>query len=313
MKRSSKPSARTSGRLAKNRSRHDLERVRVVRPDLLEPDHHQAGGAAHRRLQRLERRQQRAGEDVALDPVLLAPVALEALVGHPDHLDRGEPAGGEQPVAGGEEGWVLRVADRLEHLDRGDLRELSLERAVVLEADLDAVGEAGRRDALAGELELLLGERDAGDPRPVLAGRHQREAAPAAADLEHVVAGAQAQLVADRAQLPLLCLLERVALLPERAGVGHRLVEEEPVEVVAEVVVVLDVRPGLAQALPRGEVGAVAVEPREPRAGAPGLEVAHDERDQAGQVVGVPVAGGVGLAEAEARASARAGGRRRSR
>ena len=63
---------------------------------------------------------------------------------------------------------------------------------------------------------------------------------------------------------------------------------------------VLDVRPGLAQALPRGEVGAVAVEPCEARAGAPRLEVAHDERDQAGQVVGVPVAGGVGLAEAEA-------------
>ena len=63
---------------------------------------------------------------------------------------------------------------------------------------------------------------------------------------------------------------------------------------------VLDVRPGLAEALPRGDVGAVAVEPREPRAGAPGLEVAHDERDQAGQVVGVPVAGCVRLAEAEA-------------
>ena len=115
-----------------------------------------------------------------------------------------------------------------------------------------------------------------------------------------MVAGAQAELLADRPQLPLLRLFERVALLPQRAGVGHRLVEEEPVEVVAEVVVVLDVRPGLAQALPRGDVGAVAVEPREPRAGAPGLEVANDERDQAGQVVGVPVPGGVGLAEAEA-------------
>ena len=63
---------------------------------------------------------------------------------------------------------------------------------------------------------------------------------------------------------------------------------------------VLDVRPSLAQALPRGDVGAVAVEPREARAGAPRLEVANDERDQAGQVVGVPVAGRVGLAEAEA-------------
>ena len=63
---------------------------------------------------------------------------------------------------------------------------------------------------------------------------------------------------------------------------------------------VVDVRPGLAQPLARGDVGAVAVEPREPGAGAPGLEVADDECDQAGKVVGVPVAGGVGLAEAEA-------------
>jgi len=44
----------------------------------------------------------------------------------------------------------------------------------------------------------------------------------------------------------------------------------------------------------------MAVGPREARAGAPLFEVAHDERDQAGQVVGVPVTGGVGLAEAEA-------------
>src|SRR6476619_2347097 len=47
-----------------------LQSVRVMRPDLVEPDHHQAGGAAHRRLQRLERRQQGAGKDVPLDPVL---------------------------------------------------------------------------------------------------------------------------------------------------------------------------------------------------------------------------------------------------
>ncbi len=110
----------------------------------------------------------------------------------------------------------------------------------------------------------------------------------------------QAELLADRAQLPLLCLLQRVALLPQGAGVGHRLVEEEPVQVVAEVVVVLDVLPGLAQALPTRDVGAVAVEPRKAGGRAPGLEVANDELDQAGEVVGVPVPGGVGLAEAKA-------------
>ena len=60
-------------------------------------------------------------------------------------------------------------------------------------------------------------------------------------------------------------------------------------------------RPGLRRPWRGGDVGAVAVEPREAASSArQRLEVAHDERDQAGQVVGVPVAGGVGLAEAEA-------------
>ena len=54
----------------------------------------------------------------------------------------------------------------------------------------------------------------------------------------------------------------------------------------------------------RGGVG--GGQPREPRAGPPALEVARDERDQPGEVVGVPIAGGVGLPEAEGRGACEA-------
>src|SRR4029079_8724587 len=91
---------------------------------------------------------------------------------------------------------------------------------------MDRVRGTASRDALASQLELLLGERDTRDARAVFTGRHQREAAPAAADLEHTVAGAQTGLLADRPPLPLLGPLERVPFLPQGAGVGHRLVEE---------------------------------------------------------------------------------------
>ena len=74
-----------------------------------------------------------------------------------------------------------------------------------------------------------------------------REAPPAAADLEHVVVGAELELLADAAAASALGVRERlVVALEDRARVGHRLVEEEREEVVAEVVVVGDVAPRAA-------------------------------------------------------------------
>ena len=99
-----------------------------------------------------------------------------------------------------------------------------------------------------------------GDARAVLAGSHGREAPPAAADLEHVIAGAELELLADAAELAQLGILERlVVALEERAGVRHRLVQEEREQVVAEVVVVFDVPPRPHEA---GRGGSFAGAPR---------------------------------------------------
>ena len=76
----------------------------------------------------------------------------------------------------------------------------------------------------------------------MLAGGEGREAAPAAADLEHAIAGLEPELVADPLILAPLRVCERlVRPLEDRARVGHRLVEHQREEIVPEVVVVGDV------------------------------------------------------------------------
>ena len=73
-------------------------------------------------------------------------------------------------------------------------------------------------------------------------GEIERKVAPAAADIEHPESRLKAQLGSDQAQLVALGLLQRVAVAQEvGAGVLQALVQEQPVEIVAEVVVVRDV------------------------------------------------------------------------
>jgi len=84
-------------------------------------------------------------------------------------------------------------------------------------------------------------------------GRVAREPAPAAADLEHVVLGAEHERVAQPLELRPLGLGQgHLGPLEEGAGIRHRLVEHHFEELVPEVVVVGDVPP-----CPRESVAAV--------------------------------------------------------
>ena len=103
---------------------------------------------------------------------------------------------------------------------------------------------------------LLLGQRDAGDVDVLELREIERHVAPAAADVEDLQAGLEIELGRDQPQLVLLRLLQALVVVEEvGAGVLHALVEEQLVEVVAEVVVVRDVllrladRIGLLEAL----------------------------------------------------------------
>jgi len=133
---------------------------------------------------------------------------------------------------------VLGHADARDRIERA-VRQL----AVVGHTDLDPLGQTGLRDALAGQLGLPRRERHAGDGHPVVACRMDREAAPATADVEHAHARSQRELARHELELRALGLLESLrAAREDRAAVGHRLVEEQCEEVVADVVVVANSR-----------------------------------------------------------------------
>src|SRR5678816_3287014 len=94
------------------------------------------------------------------------------------------------------------------------------------------------RVVLLGPAHLLLRHRDAGDRDAVALGGKRREAAPAAAQVEHAHAGLQPDLAAHQIELGVLRLVERLGVLPVRAGVEQAAAEHRLVEIVADVVAV---------------------------------------------------------------------------
>ncbi len=96
------------------------------------------------------------------------------------------------------------------HADARDLVEgLGLQRAEIGQLDGDAVLEAEALHLLDRVGVLLLGQRHAMGLDAVMPGRVADQPAPAAADVQHPLAGLQAQLAADDVELGDLRLLQR--------------------------------------------------------------------------------------------------------
>jgi hypothetical protein len=165
------------------------------------------------------------------------------------------------------------------------------------------VREAGLADPLGGHRVLLARERRRGDPASVFAGGVQRQRAPAGTDLEQVVVRLQLELAADHVELGLLRLPERrLGRIEDAARVGHRLVQEEGEQLVAEVVVRRGVLARAGARVARHASEGVAQrsegcpQPVEP------LQLARRDPDQRHEVIAVPEPLGVRLAEAAAAA-----------
>ena len=191
----------------------------------------------------LERGQAAAGEDQLVGEAARALLDLVRAVVDRDRLEQHQPVRLEQLGAAREEGVEVLPADRLDHLDRDELRVAPAQVAVVLEQHLDAVVEPRLAHALGGHRVLLARQRRGGDAAAVLAGGVQRQRAPAGADLEQVVVRRRARACGRRRSSFASCASRSVVsgVVPHAAGVGHRLVEEEREQVVAEVVVGGDV------------------------------------------------------------------------
>src|SRR5271165_7157447 len=91
---------------------------------------------------------------------------------------------------------------------------------------------------------LLPADGCSGNAAAVLPRRVASKTAPSGADLQQVIGGSQVELVADALVLVELRLFQAVSRRPVAgARVRHRGIKEEPIEVVAQIVVVADVAP----------------------------------------------------------------------
>ena len=86
---------------------------------------------------------------------------------------------------------------RLDHLDRYQLVVLPLQIPVVTQQHGDAIRQAGPRDTVPRQPELLLGDRCGCHLAAVVAGHVDRKTAPSSPDLEHVVVRTQLELATD--------------------------------------------------------------------------------------------------------------------
>ena len=91
-------------------------------------------------------------------------------------------------------------------------------------------------DAALGKLVLFVGDGGGGHVHTVIAGRMDGKTAPAGADFHNSIVCCEPQLAAYSIVFCLGCFPERAGLLFEyTAGIGHGLIEEQRIKIVADV------------------------------------------------------------------------------
>ncbi len=130
----------------------------------------------------------------------------------------------------------------LEHSDRHNAVEMSADVAIIGELESRGASLAALHRSLLCALELFLGQRDAGHARPGDLGKVERQAAPAAADVEHRAARRNAKLCGEMALLGELRVVERLVVGFEiGAAILLVAIEKEPIKPGVEVVMVRDI------------------------------------------------------------------------
>ena len=229
------------------------QRARIMQPQRFDVGDDQPALFA-RRDRFAERGDIAAGEDIfAREGVGRAGFTETA-----DGVEQHHAVGGHQIGAGAKEGFEIGGADMFEHAHRHDPVEtpdLALGKvAIVDQLEAHPVGHTRRRGAFAGERELFFGQGDAQHLDPFELREGDRHAAPAAADIEHALLRRERQLGRDMRLFRRLSLLQRhVGARPIGAAILHVAVEKEAVEVVADVVMMRDIRARRAPAIDRIE------------------------------------------------------------
>ncbi len=131
------------------------------------------------------------------------------------------------------------LADVFEHSDRGDRIEGAVgDVAVVLQSDLDLLGEPRLGHPFRRQVVLLSGDRDTDRTHAVVRCCVHSHTAPSAPDVEQSHTRSQVELATDQVVLVELSVTETLEFSPEHcAGVRHGRSQDQPIEVVRDVVV----------------------------------------------------------------------------
>ena len=178
-------------------------------------------------------------------------------IGNRNRLQQHRAALAQCSTAGTKKRWPVRAPNRFKHLDRHDLVKGALHVAVIAVLHVDAIRQTRVLHTLAGHAVLLARDRET---RYAAAGRTrgvQRERAPATADFEDMIVGANPEFLANGLVLAPLRPFQIVTVRPDRARVGQARIEEQLEEAIAQIVMGLHVT-GAAGA----RIGAAPMTPR---------------------------------------------------
>ncbi len=161
------------------------------------------------------------------------------------------PWGASELAAFAKERLEVFVPDRFDHLDRHELVEPSPQLAIILQQHGDPIREPRLAHAGDGEIVLLARHGRGRHAATEVCGRMNRQCAPAGADFEQMVFGPEMQLAASPIDLGHRGFGERAVLaLEDPAGVSHRVVEHQAIEIVSEVVMLVDIPAAAAVSVP---------------------------------------------------------------
>ena len=125
-----------------------------------------------------------------------------------DGVDDRHAVVGQQVVHRVKEPVVVTEADMFEHTDRNDAVELLVNVPVVLQAEFDLFCQPQLLRPLAAVLQLLFAEGNTDDPDIFHARQVNAQSTPAAADIQHPLAGGQCKLGGQMTLLGNLGLFE---------------------------------------------------------------------------------------------------------
>ncbi len=160
---------------------------------------------------------------------------------------------------------MVRLANVLQHSHGDKSVKVPAHVAVIVLNELYLSVEPFVFGALPGKSELLAGNIEGLDLHAIVSGHVQAQSSPSAAGFHNLFSRTQPQLARHQIQLGPLRFFQVGVLLREiGAGVDHLRIEPEPVKIIGEIVMIVDIAARTAQAVRLRQIKPSRIQLRRP-------------------------------------------------